>query len=333
MKYSTLILRSSILMTSLLMSFIVLIFSATNIVAASSTAEIRVVNPLTSDGNFTFYIGSPPGRRFNVTVWIYNVKNLFSFQFLLKVDDDLFNITRAWLPTTDEKYIFYGKRSVALSPTFYDNDNDGALDGVLVGDSLLGSDNKTGSGLLGIVELKILVVPSAPTISTLNINNEDTFILDPSLGDIRATITDGKCSFIKDSAPPTIGVPQQIPPPNEVPPKQAVTVKVGIIDIETGVKNATLYYTNNTIWYAVPMGFNVTSGLWEGIIPGFIANTRVKYKIEAYDNAGNKAMNDNAGEYFVYIVIPEFRSTLTVMLTSLSGTIAITLTKKQKRKS
>jgi len=34
--------------------------------------------------------------------------------------------------------------------------------------------------------------------------------------------------------------------------------------------------------------------------------TYVKYKIIAYDYAENVAVDDNAGEYYLYSVIPEF---------------------------
>jgi len=34
--------------------------------------------------------------------------------------------------------------------------------------------------------------------------------------------------------------------------------------------------------------------------------TYVKYKIVAYDNAENMAVEDNAGQYYTYTVIPEF---------------------------
>lgn len=56
------------------------------------------------------------------------------------------------------------------------------------------------------------------------------------------------------------------------------------------------------------MTFNATSGLYEGIIQGQQACITVKYKITAYDNAGNLIVEDNNGQYYAYIVIPEFPS-------------------------
>jgi len=118
-----------------------------------------------------------------------------------------------------------------------------------------------------------------------------------------------------DKTAPKIGVPFRIPE-GDVEPGQEVRVLVNITDLISGVKNVTLYYTNDTIWHSIPMVFNATSGLWEAIIPGHTEATQVKYRIEAYDNAGNMAVEDNAGQYYTYTVIPEFPSTfiLTVVI-------------------
>lgn len=331
LKRLTLNLKSSTLMI-LLVSVAAFTLAATTNVTMANPAEVKVVNPETGNGNFTFYIGSPPGKRFNITVWIYNVENLFSFQFCLNIDDDLLNITNAWLPAvSDVNYIFYGKSTVRLLPAYYDKDGDNVIESVIVGDSIMGAGSASGSGLLGIVELEILMVPSMPTDTSLNINNEDTILLDPLQVDISAEKTDGECSFIEDTTPPTIGTPQQTPP-SDVQPGQEVTVAVNVTDPETGVKNVTLYYTNNTDWYDVPMSFNATSGLWEGMIPGFDADVTVKYKIEAYDNAGNQAINDNAGEYFIYTVVPEFEPIIMfAVLITLAGTLAVMLRKKENK--
>ena len=56
------------------------------------------------------------------------------------------------------------------------------------------------------------------------------------------------------------------------------------------------------------MIYNGSTGLWEAEIPGQPLDMHVKYWIEAYDNAGNRAINDNAGQYYTYTVIPEFSS-------------------------
>ena len=70
---------------------------------------------------------------------------------------------------------------------------------------------------------------------------------------------------------------------------------------------------------------------YEGQIPGQPAETEVQYKITAYDNVGHLAVEDNAGEYYIYTVIPEFPSIALIaifMVLSLLATIHI---KKSKR--
>lgn len=89
---------------------------------------------------------------------------------------------------------------------------------------------------------------------------------------------------------------------------QDVKVSVSVTDTESGVKNVTLSYRiePQTTWNNVSMIWNSTSGLWGGVIPGQAADTVVKYMIIAFDNAENDAVNNNAGAYFVYTVVPEF---------------------------
>jgi hypothetical protein len=51
------------------------------------------------------------------------------------------------------------------------------------------------------------------------------------------------------------------------------------------------------------MILNATTTLYEATIPAQPANTSVKYKIIAYDNAGNRIVEDNNGQYYIYTVI------------------------------
>ena len=114
---------------------------------------------------------------------------------------------------------------------------------------------------------------------------------------------------VADGTPPTIGEPSQTPAANNVQPNQPVKVSVNVTDPESGVKNFTLWYSiNGEGNQAIPMIYNGSTGLWEAEIPGQPLDTHVKYWIEAYDNAGNRAINDNAGQYYTYTVIPEFSS-------------------------
>jgi len=107
-----------------------------------------------------------------------------------------------------------------------------------------------------------------------------------------------------DMTPPSIANPYQNPESDEVMSDQPVKVSVEVIDAESGVRDVTLFYTidDSVTWLEVLMSYNVTSALYDAIIHGYPYCTLVAYKIVAYDNAGNPAVNDNTGQYFVYHV-------------------------------
>jgi parallel beta-helix repeat protein len=125
----------------------------------------------------------------------------------------------------------------------------------------------------------------------------------------------------EDKTAPTIETPS-CTPSGDVPLNQEVTVTVNVTDTESRVKNVTLSYKlgNITSWTSLPMSYNTTIGLYETIIPSQLNATSVSFKITAFDNAGNMATEDNAGEYYVYNVIPEF-----TLIALLSFIIILTL--------
>ena len=136
---------------------------------------------------------------------------------------------------------------------------------------------------------------------------------------------------MEDVTPPHIGVPTQEPPPHMVMSYQNVTVSVNITDTESGVKNATLHYNlnNSATWITMVMSYNSTSGLYYAMILGQAEETFVKYKIVAYDNAENMAVEDNAGQYYTYTVIPEFPSSLILLLVMVLSVLAVVLAKRK----
>jgi parallel beta-helix repeat protein len=131
-----------------------------------------------------------------------------------------------------------------------------------------------------------------------------------------------------DKTAPTIDIPSR-EPIDDVQPDQPVKISVNVTDITSQVKNVTLYYSlnNGTTWeQPIPMTLNYSTSLHEATIPGQEAGTWVKYKITAYDYAGNNATIDGTQPYCVYQVIPEFPSTtlLTLfMITTLFATILL----------
>jgi len=123
-------------------------------------------------------------------------------------------------------------------------------------------------------------------------------------------------------------------PEGDVEPNQKVKFMVNVTDSISGVKNVTLSYNLNIsiTWIDLPMTFNSTTGFYEATIQVQHANVFVKYKIIAYDNAGNIKVEDNAGQYYIYTVIPEFSSTLILAMFMLTTLIAITLWKTKRKR-
>jgi len=126
-----------------------------------------------------------------------------------------------------------------------------------------------------------------------------------------------------DENPPVIGTPFQEPEPDNVMSDQVVTVYVNVTDAESGVRNVILSYTTNsgTTWTNLTMLYNMTAELYEATIPGFPSGTFVCYKIIAYDNAGNVAIDDNSGQYHCYTVNPPIPPPLSASISPLSASI------------
>jgi PKD repeat protein len=150
--------------------------------------------------------------------------------------------------------------------------------------------------------------------------------------------TDMVTIAVRDTTPPTINTVSQIPS-GDVDEGQLVKVSANITDVASGVGNASLIYSNDNCssWKTpLPMIYNSTSGLYETWIFGHVSGTWVKYRIIAYDNAGNFVTENNAGQYYTYQVIPEFPATYLVLLFILTATLAATLvtvilSRKKKR--
>lgn len=144
-------------------------------------------------------------------------------------------------------------------------------------------------------------------------------------------------AYFIDDIPPEISEPWQDPPPDNVQPLQNVTVRVNVTNFGTGIKNVTLWYSidNGTSWTILNMtALPIPSDTWvtyEATIDGYGNCTWVRYKIIAYDNAGNNATKDNNGYGYQYHVIPEFPYTPILMLLMLTTLIAAVLLKKKRK--
>ncbi|RLI27968.1 hypothetical protein DRO50_03735, partial [Candidatus Bathyarchaeota archaeon] len=95
---------------------------------------------------------------------------------------------------------------------------------------------------------------------------------------------------------------------------------------ESGVAYALLSYSadDGISWHNITMN-PIDETTYEGTIPGFPAGTKVIYKIIAYDNAGNTALDANNGEYYVYMVVQEFPNVLMLLLLLIAVTAVVVL--------
>lgn len=92
---------------------------------------------------------------------------------------------------------------------------------------------------------------------------------------------------LADTFPPRVSN-QQRDPAGDVAVSDPVMISVNASDVESGVSNATLYYsTNNATWSAEQMTFNDTTSMYEAVIPGQQAGSHVKYRTMVFDGAGN----------------------------------------------
>jgi parallel beta-helix repeat protein len=135
-----------------------------------------------------------------------------------------------------------------------------------------------------------------------------------------------------DQTPPSITNISQDP---EIPDHlETVTVTVVVTDDESGVYNVTLSYSTDggETWNNVTMQ-KTTGDTYQEEIPGLPDGTHVQYKITAYDNVGNPAVEDNAGEYYVYTVIPEFPTWTSMLLILTALTAAIAIYKRRQLKT
>lgn len=131
-----------------------------------------------------------------------------------------------------------------------------------------------------------------------------------------------------DNTEPTISNLSQ--EPTSPGPGENVTVSVDVTDEQSEVRNVTISYrTNSEPWTNVSMR-KMTGDTWEGQIPGFPDGTEVQYKIIAYDNAENPAVDNNGGQYYVYTVIPEFSVAIFLPLFIILTLVALSLKKRNK---
>jgi hypothetical protein len=116
-------------------------------------------------------------------------------------------------------------------------------------------------------------------------------------------------------------------------PSEKVTDSVDVTDDLSGVAQVIICYRTGTSgsWIEVKMS-KLFRNTYVGEIPGFDLGTKVYYYVIAYDNAGNQAEQDKAGEYYSYSVIPEFSVFIIVGLFMLLTLVVAVLAKIRHQK-
>ena len=114
-----------------------------------------------------------------------------------------------------------------------------------------------------------------------------------------------------DTTPPLIGTPAFTP--SSPSSTDTVTVLVNVTDNRSGVNNVTIVYTTDnwhTVNATVLATYSATTTTATAQIPALHAGGRVSFYIVSLDNAGNKAVNNNSGNYFSYnVAAPPVSST------------------------
>jgi thermitase len=127
------------------------------------------------------------GYRFNVTVKVASVEDLYAWQAKLCYNNSMINATRWFEPTWDPEYVFYGEQTV--------NAEDFETDYIMTFAGLLGQKQPlfNGTGKLCIIEFEIVSIPSPGTgySCPLGINNEGTFLLNMDIQKIPTVKEDG----------------------------------------------------------------------------------------------------------------------------------------------
>lgn len=146
-------------------------------VSAQALPRVSLTAPDTVDVSET--------RKFNATVWVTgSMEHVFLYQVYMTVDDSILSVNRAWIPSWDSSWMFYGKVTLSPDPAIEDENNNGANEAVIIGSSLLMDYEGipvSGTNSLAIIELQIL---SSPNTALLNINNTDTYILNADLDEV-----------------------------------------------------------------------------------------------------------------------------------------------------
>jgi len=159
-----------------------------------------------------------------------------------------------------------------------------------------------------------------------NLRRNDTILIEEDIADGKYTLnvtisniynlsqTDMQAyAIIVDNTPPLVQDVHQNPPAYSVYPNDQVQVNATVKDMLSGIDEVYLLWRiEDSEWNNVTM-YRVNGDIYNRVIQAYENCTTIYYRIEAVDKAGNIAVEDNAGEFYTYHVIPEFPSIINLV--------------------
>ena len=231
-------------------------------------------------------------EKFNVTITVTNVTDLYAWQTMLLFNATILNATNAWHPWSPE-YVFYGKSSSPV--TLIDN----TAGYVLCGASLLGAQSTfNGSGVLCQIEFqpKTLGTTSLSFSRPLEGEGSKTFLLDSNLEFIHLEVVDA-LQIYRDVAVTDVRLSQSNATPGDL-----VGVQVDVLNNGTTLENVaiTIYADADTS----TMADEQVIGTRQVILPSQ-ASTTVEYVWDTKDAyPGNLVISAKAT-----ILLPDWNET------------------------
>jgi len=196
-----------------------------------------------------------------------------------------------------------------------------------------GEEGKTNppSGTYGYVEenqVRVTAIPDSGYSFNYWLLDGEEMTENPTLVSMDANHT--MEAFFVDDISPEISFPIQ-EPSEDITSYESVMITVNVTDLGVGIHNVTLWYStdNGTIWAPLNM-LEISNITYQTMIPGHKDCTWITYKITAYDNNENQAIDDNNGYYYSYHVIPEFPSLQLMSLLMIVTLVVVILSKKRE---
>jgi len=324
-----------------LMALLALSFAAVFPVSATNGAKV-FVDPASI---ITDTAQNPVNSTIQVNVTIANMTGLYGLEFKMRWNSSLLtgvsmeDLLFGDVPPGEEGNVWKLKHVVSPDEVWYSYTYMDAEQAIAGGyapiDINVTTNPPDGKRTVAVVTLQVEREPTITegfleTALEIYVSKAGDMLADP----ITHVVEDGyfKLDLYIDDIPPSIEPPTR-EPAGDVSPDQEVEVSVNVTDVHSGVKNVTLSYTTDegVSWSNVTMSYNSGTSLYEGTIPGQTADATVEFKIVAFDNSNNSAVEDNAGAYYVYVVIPEFQTLLSLFVTIFVITALIILIKRKRK--